>query len=483
MRARQKPEEAGSTAKLDEALQRAEERIRAAGRIVEPESKGGRESAGLNDSSAAAHPQLTSKTAMLKHVFEERTTADLPAKRNWARLRSGLVILSFVAFAGFLVLRLLDKGHFGDHQVPVELQANAPGVQFTVDGHSTVSATVNLVPGAHQVEAAAPGFESQTKKITVSDTGLAPVVFALQSLLPSLRVTTPFKGAKYILDGDEPIAFDNGSIREDHLISGTHSLRILTGGDKQTFSLSFVTQAGTMPAIQDHSEIETISALITSSFKDSSRLFATRDWKVSLPDGSARAVAAGGMDFTELVATSEDGHIEKLIRSTSRAPLLAVLLRRLPPKIAVSVSANVPDAAIVINGRRSEQQLVHGQAAFSLFPGDYRVGLVERDYGDSAIQDVRLVEGSKTRPTPLQFVLKPVGNRALVEFGPEAREAVLLIDDAAVSPNRVGGGRVTALIRAGHHVITIKRKNFEDLLISRDFAAGETVNLGSASHK
>jgi len=478
MGARQKPEEAGSTAKLDEALQKAEERMRAAGRIADPDASD------TPTTTAHSQPRMASKTAMFEHVFEERDAAEPQTKRDWAGWLSGLLVLGFVVFVGFLAYRPLDKGHFGEHRVPVELQANAPGVQFTVDGHATTFARVNLGAGPHQVEASAPGFETQTKTITVSESGSAPpVVFALQSLLPSLRVTTSFKDAKYILDGDEPMDLDNGSLTEDHLISGTHSLRILAGGGEQIFALNFTTQPGMMPVVRDHSEIESVSALITSSVKDSAKLFATPDWKVSSSDGSGRAVAADGVDFTKLVATSEDGQTQKLSRSTSRVPVLTVLLRRLPTKIPVLVSANVSDAAIVIDGRRLEQRLAGGHAALSLLPGIYKVGLVNRDYDDSAIQELHLIKRSPAGPVPLQFVLKPAGHRALVQLGPEARGAVVLVDGAKVNPSPIGGGRVSLLVSAGHHLITIKRKNFEDVRISQDFPAGETVNIGSAGRR
>jgi hypothetical protein len=439
----------------------------------------------------ASQRMADSTAAVFEHVFAERhaAAADSWLKSTRAKWMTCLGVAAIVLLTGgFLARRFTEIAGPASHRVPVEFQANAPGAQFTVDGRPTLAVSLNLEPGSHRADADAPGYESQSKTFTVSESGSAPVVvFTLQSLLPSLRVTTPFKGAKCILDGDDPIDLDDGSFTEEHLVSGIHSLRIVTD-DKQLFSLNFTTEPQKMPEIAAHSEFENVSALIVSSFKDSAKLYASQDWKVSFGGDSSRPVASDGVNLppqaksgAEAVATSADGETRKLDSAATRAPVLNVSLRKLPPRIPVVLSANVTDPAIVVNGHKSDQLMADGRTVLSLYPGTYRIGLTHPDYFDSPIREINL-EASNADPDEVQFVLKPMNSGVLLGFGPEANGAEIFVDGTAANTSRAGGQR-TLLVQAGHHVINVRKKNFEDLSISRGFSAGELVNLSLAGMK
>lgn len=75
--------------------------------------------------------------------------------------------------------------------------------------------------------------------------------------------------------------------------------------------------------------------------------------------------------------------------------------------IPVEISANVPDAAILINGEKFTRQLNKGIAVVRFPPGVYRIRLVHSGYQDSAEQNV-VVDGNSEPRQQLNFALSPI---------------------------------------------------------------------------
>ncbi len=423
---------------------------------------------------------LHSKRALLEHVFADRKQQ--PQSRN-----KGAAWIAAFLFAAALLTLALWAHYRGSaavsplQQIPVELQANVSKAEFTVDGKRVLSTFVNLAPGSHRAEAWAEGYESASKMFTVSEGASNTVLFNLQSNLPSLNFRTPIKDVKYILDGDDPADLENGVLTEEHMVSGHHTFQILKD-NKQIFSLEFQIAPRRVTEVGAHTASEDTSAFILSSFQDSAKLYATPDWKVTLGNGSSQTGLFAGLDLPPqkigkpaVTAESADGEIIKLSADRSKMPSLNILLKSLPEKVPVTLFANVSNPTVVLNGHPLNIHLRRGYGVLWLLPGTHKIKLIHRNYYDSTEETVN-TKRSPEDPPRIQFELTRLNRNPNLLLDSGLSDAEFQVDGEAVAPSKVKD-KLTLPLDAGHHVITIKKKNFEEYSLARDFVAGEAVSL------
>ena len=110
----------------------------------------------------------------------------------------------------------------------VDLKSNISDVTYRVDGKPPASQPLHLPPGAHTVEASAPGYKPETKSITLSAGSPKPypVDFQLAPELIHLKLSSTLKAGKVALDGGEPEDLQEGQFVKEsvHSIRRSHSI-------------------------------------------------------------------------------------------------------------------------------------------------------------------------------------------------------------------------------------------------------------------
>ena len=146
--------------------------------------------------------------------------------------------------------------------------------------------------------------------------------------------------------------------------------------------------------------------------------------KGGLQNQTPQPIPPEGLELTELTGNAEfivdDGKNPRpLPLEVSNAPTLTIWLNSDPNQGTIQVQASVPDADVIINGRKA-QPLRQGRRSFYLEPGPHVIRVVKEGY-DAAEQKVELKKGDVLR-LPV-FDLKPIVRTATLVIEGATRDA------------------------------------------------------------
>jgi hypothetical protein len=156
-------------------------------------------------------------------------------------------------------------------------------------------------------------------------------------------------------------------------------------------------------------------------------------------------------------------------------------LTAVPDRISFTVTANVRDAAVLINEEPTKLSLVNGSRRLSLPPGKYQVSVTREMYETPPTQQIELRAGD-TRAQALVFSLSFIRRNAILAVNSALAGAEVFVDNdhiGTIGPS----GALTADVPPGNHAVVLRKQNYEALNRSFEFSAGKTIALSGADMK
>ena len=408
--------------------------------------------------------------------------APRPRKPIWW-IAVGAMVLAIAAWFGLHSKKPEPKGGGGTALVAVDVTSNVPQTRFIVNGKPLSGSSTQLAAGSYTIQAVHDGYGTESRTVTVGNTPVH-LAFALQPALPQLVFSSPIKEGKLVLDSGEPIGLQQGSLTKDDLPAGDHSIRILDGG-REVFSFDYHAQPGQLVTLGHPLASKNVPGVIVSSFAQTAKVFATPGMLGAAGDEAPHPIppdgidlTAGGQGFARFVVDDRKGPTNALSLDVSASPVLKVLLNGVPDKVQLTVSANVADGVVVVNGSPVKRPMTGGTRVLALDPGDWTIQVTHEGYEDSPEQKVHLRAGDKNVPK-LNFSLTPLVRAATLAIASAPPDAEVYIDSARAGTVN-SSGTFTKEVAAGPHTVRLAKSGFEDHSESRDFKAGETVKIAAA---
>lgn len=143
------------------------------------------------------------------------------------------------------------------------------------------------------------------------------------------------------------------------------------------------------------------------------------------------------------------------------------------------VTANVPDAVVVVNSRELKTHLANGSLTLHRPAGKYRVMVRADDYEPVAEQMVELKAGAK--PVALNFTLNHIAHVATLVIESVPADSEVLLDGNSIGI--AGSGAFKKDVPPGNHTVTVRKPDYVDFVHYQQFTAGQTVNLSGADMK
>jgi hypothetical protein len=405
----------------------------------------------------------------------------------WPWVAVGFAVL--LVISAFLVI--------GSHRKPaairiadgfaVELNANISSVTYLLDGQPATSFPLKLPKGAHHVEAIAEGYESQRKDFTLRDGTPTPVRidFQFAPALLHLRFTSDLTTGKVSLDNQEPALLQEGSFAKEDLTAGEHSLRLLDN-TRELLTVTFKMAPGEPPLLTAPIQVKDVSALVITTLGARARVYSSASVKGNLKDQPPQPLPPDGLALTGLNAGNSEFEINdgKNTRpfpvEIAPSPHLNFWINSDRNVGMLSVEANVPKGRLIVDGRPTTSSIRNGKFNLNLEPKTYRVRIMAPGYEDSAEQSVAIHKGE---PTQLKFELKPAVNTASLVIEGGTPESEVWLNGERIGTLSPAGSLIQENINPGSHPIQIRKQDYEELDLARNFVAKQVIRLAGDDAK
>lgn len=291
----------------------------------------------------------------------------------------------------------------------------------------------------------------------------------IQPLVPiqpefELQIESHLKpGALLFVDDLRPMALSQNRLFTEKITPGLHKLRVVT--DSKAF-LRLPLNIGVDGDISffELPKVRSLRYVMLVSNARSIKVYGTPEARARLAGEAYEPVPEEGRVIaSDQVVNVSFGLDPKAKIHLNPLPTGSIRIVLEPGEAAllvpIEISANVPDADIVINGEKLRRKLDNGVRIVRLSAGEYRVRLVHANYQDSAEQD--LVISTNDHRRHLQFTLVPIvsaSNTAVSSvpaLGSATGGGAAKIDDQATRPF----GKITFHIRPDTALISARRED------------------------
>jgi len=406
----------------------------------------------------------------------------------WAALAGILLIAGGVLYP-FLFKRKpavnTDGGVAAVAGVKVNLTANQPGATFKVDGVA-VGASTLLNPGEHTGEADLDGYAPDVHPFTVSATSASPVTvtFSLTPALPQLFFSSGLEKGSVVIDDAAPVDLQEGAFNKSDLPLGNHHVRVLDAKGGEILSFSFEAQPKQMIKLTSPLNTHGASGIAVSSLAGAAQIYATAGLKGGPAGQPAAAIPPEGLAVAaanppQHVSVTDGTKARDVSPDASPLPILSVTLNGGAEKIAVTVTANVPDGTVSINGVELKKKMANGTRFIPLVPGTYSVVVSHDGYQPAEGQQLVIKPGDQAKH--LEFTLTPVARMATLDVTGAPAEAAVFLDDVRAGTVNAAGG-FTKDVNPGAHTVVIRKAGLDDFKVSHDYKAGETTHVPVQMH-
>lgn len=397
------------------------------------------------------------------------------------------IVAVIIAAAAFLAFRYFPR-NATISAIAVSFSANTPNAVFTVDGQPAAT-PLRLKPGTHTAVATAVGYTPATQTFTLHAGEAQPVkvAFALQPELPELRVSSDLKAGTLTIDNGSPIDLVDGVATASDLSAGDHTLRIFEGR-QELIAVAFSSQPDKLPALTAPLSNRGARAVVIASFGNSAKVYTSPGMKASVGNAPLQPVTPAGLDLSGVgpggtKLTVADGEREP---NTFRVeatvwPVINVILNGAAERIPFTVTADVPDAQILVNGTVLKNPMINGSRVVALPPGKYQIQVRRDGYTSPAAQTVEIQAGAEKLP-PLTFALTPVIRYASLSITGAPAQTEVWIDRKRAGETDASGA-FTGQVSEGTHSVSLRKTNFEEVSVTQDFKANETVRVNGRAVK
>jgi serine/threonine-protein kinase len=369
----------------------------------------------------------------------------------------------------------------GAQEYAVELRANAPQPLYFVDG-APVNGPIRLRRGAHHAEASAEGFKPDAKDFNLDASSPSSLRLDFQ-LLPEpvrLQLASDLSSGKVSIDNQEPTPLQEGSFMREDLASGQHILKLLEG-NRDLMSVAFKTDPGEPAALTGPIEVHEVTAVVVSSLGSRARVYATGAAKAIHADQPPQLLPPDGLVLSGLnpgnagVQIDDGKNLRPFPIELGNVPHLNMWVNSDRNVGFLSVESNVPDAQVFVDGKPTRRpNLRNGKISLGLEPKAYKVRVSAPGYEEVAEQPVEIRKGEAKA---LKFELKPAVTTATLQIEGGTPEADVWLDGARVGSLNATGAWSRENIAPGLHSIQLRKTDFEDLALNRNFVAKQTVRL------
>src|SRR5581483_5799638 len=256
-----------------------------------------------------------------------------PSKLQWGLIGAVPVIL----LAG-LAITYLPRHKAAPPPVPtkyfVDLESGLPNVQYRVDGNPAASASLQLAPGKHTVEASLPGYKPATQSLSLGPGVAKPYVVAFQ-LEPEpvrLRLSSDLKSGKVSLDGQPPVDLQDGNFVSDAIpLSVDHTFSLIQA-NKESLAFPFRAEPGGIVTLTGPVKANNVDAVVIANLASRARVYASGgSLKGGLKDQPTQLISPTGLELGQVAANSEltldDGKSPRTLPlEAANAPTLTIWL-------------------------------------------------------------------------------------------------------------------------------------------------------------
>lgn len=369
--------------------------------------------------------------------------------------------------------------------VQVNLTADQPGAVFKVDG-AQVTSPVSLKPGDHVGEASLDGYSSDSHSFNVPNGATSPmnVAFTLRAALPELRFSSGINNGSVIFDDAPPADLQEGAFTKSDIPLGDHRVRVMDGR-REVFSFAFNASPKHMVKLTAPLGGQAGSGVVISSLAGAAQVYATTGLKGAISGQPLQPIPADGFAVpasnppARVSVSDAKGETKELTPDTSTLPVLTVLLNGGVERVPVTITSNVPDATVVVDGKPLSRKMVNGSRFINLGVGKFNVVVTADGYQPAAAQQLTIRAGD--RPKKLDFQLTAVPHMASLSLAGAPPEAAVYLDEVRTGTINATGA-FSKDINPGVHQIAVRKAGLEDFKQSHEFKAGENVRLAVAMH-
>jgi serine/threonine-protein kinase len=399
-----------------------------------------------------------------------------PAKLFLGRLsllqRSVLVAVTVLVFVAILVIATGKRVNRTPPPPPPvaakpavkgRIVANVEGAIITVDGKPWSGPSGQLEQGPHQIVATKLGYKSIDKPLSVTAGGFDENL-ALAAEPTELRIAADTPAARVLLDDNEIGVLDNGIFGNAVPGEGTHTVKLLDV-KKEILAVQFDVKPGEPPRVVTAPSGRNVPVAVVSRLGSKAALYASSlDAKLTVQGHQPEAIPAGGRNISVSASDTEEISLQIGTQSVTvsveggNAPVLAIWSGGTTRGMLV-VEANIAEADVYVDGRKSTRRLQHGQWLGQYEAGAHQVTVMEDGYDRVAPLDVTVKAGQRV---PARFQLTRSITTAFLRIEGATPDADVMVDDkpaGKIGPD--GGFGPVPLQPDVAHSIHLEKENFE----------------------
>jgi eukaryotic-like serine/threonine-protein kinase len=420
------------------------------------------------------------------------------------------VAVFVLLIAAFGVVRWLKKPEplpapAAPPPVVMSIETKPAGAMLRVDGREQGNSPIplRLIPGSHQIEITFPGYQPKSIKLEVtSASSSSPLLYELTPNMPRFRVETIVENAEASLDGNPAVPLQLGKPLWQNLAqSGTHTLGI---SDKKNgdATVEFAAEPLAIPAVIKFRSSASWPLVILNSYLNSAAIYSSRyPLKVALLSGDMQSElkkdeikGSDGVLFNSLgpgiytLRFNEGADAQEVTLEIDGFPSVSIhqLAQQAVAYVLVYTRTEgrkpVNGVRILVDGKEWPQSTSDGKVripnlnlqehSFQVLP----VPEMERTSLD--IQKIQLLKGKNEITFTYRDRKPTILKAATLQFlaGSEHIGAEVFVD--GLKKNTVEReGLVSISVEPGAHTITLAKQDYKHQPISKQFNAGESLDL------
>ena len=405
------------------------------------------------------------------------------AKSNWKWAVAGGAAMGALIFAGLI----FSVRHFRTEEkamvpglVPIEIRTNPPGASIRIDNQEKCKSNckLDLPPGTYQVQAILLGYQTVTTTINAASNA-QPVDMTLQAVAPIVRLYTDLSAGKVFLD-DQPVGeLKEGELVLDRVPSGTHKLKISSQvGDAE---FQFDASPGKIPEIIGPVKATNMLAAVVSSYTTRAKVFASTNLKISVDGVANGEVGPAGLELKSLTTGDRDLTLgdgkeqQKVLIRIGEQPAVTAFLKLNLNLGTIIVATGEDDVKVLVNDRETKRLTTRGQLRLPGVPlGIYSIKVVKEGFNQEPPQKVEVKRGEEAR---VEFKMRAIARLATLRLHGAVPGTTIILDKDALGAVQADGTFAHANVQPGEHTVELRRERFAPKRVSRQFKAGETVEL------
>ena len=343
---------------------------------------------------------------------------------------------------------------------------------------------LKLPPGNYRVQAQLEGYDPALSPHTlVAGQPPVEVTIPLTSQAQSLRIFSDIAG-KVQIDGKGQNDITEGSFILDRIGPGPHTVTVSGSGADAAFA--FDVTPGKAPEIKGLTTAHNLLAVVVSNAGNVARMQAsTGPLKAQLDGKDQPPIAATGTDFPSVpngdheLVLGEGKEQKKIQVSFLGTPTLTAYLRSDidAGNLVVGTTPPEDDVTVFVNGQ-AIRKTSRGQVRVQLKPGPVKVRVAKDGFENVGEQAAVVKKGEDTK---VEFRLKSLPRVSALRIKAVTSGATVLLDNKELGKVAADGTFSTGSVTPGIHEIEFRMAGYLNKKETREFKAGETVEISNIS--